>query len=194
MKKTLLGVSICFALFSCVKNDNNSNNSGIHVSSRTGSDNYQISFSGTLVIGSTVRQFSDYSTLDLSHPSTTVPPLIYQINGSTVWSPEPVCTDMITSTGNNPNTSFYTIRMTDYRFDTISTIQFNTPLVGNFSTSDSFVYISIGGLSTTAIADISFSAVTNDGSGNFDLLGRAIISAGDTVPFSYKGSFTNLGR
>lgn len=193
MKKTLIGVSICFALFACVKSDNNSN-SGVLVNSRTGADNYQIGFSGTLIIGSTVRRFSDYSTLDLSHQSTTVPPQIYQINGSTVWSPEPVCTFTINNIGNNPNRSFYTIRMTDYRFDTISTIQFNTPSVGNFSASDSFVYISIGGLSTTAIANISFSAITGHGNGNFDLQGGAIISAGDTVPFSYNGSFTNLGQ
>jgi hypothetical protein len=168
MKKIFLILTMLF-LLSCTKSNNNS------TANRT-------SYTGTLIIGPSVRQLNDYS----EHGASAG----YMINGN-VQSSMPACfaTD---KSAMYPTDPFFIVQMTDSRPDTLSSIQFNIPSFTTFANYGSLVYINIGGTSITAVANISFTFAGNDGT--FAMLGKAGVASGDSLNFSYNGSFKNMAR
>lgn len=166
MKKILPTIIICL-LFACSKsNQNDSANT--------------VSYSGTLTIGPVVRHLSNYSV-----PSN-VPGSNYLINDAKVSSSMPVC-----YTQGTGNSTALTVIMSDVRPDTLSKIQFGIPKFGTFSNFNTAVFIEIGGQAFNSTASVSFVMPTS-GTGTFAMTGKSKIPSGDSVNFSFNGSFKNL--
>lgn len=171
MKKICTLLSLFF-LTGCLKS--NPESSGNQPGVKT-------SYEGTLIIGPVVRHLSDSSE---ANPAGSG----YILNGN-VQSITPAFFATNNSSA-SPNSTFYVAEMTDSRNDTLSYIQFNMPYFSTFSNYSSPVFITIGDSSITAVADISFTVVNNDGS--FDMVGDVVVSPGDTTNFSFNGTFKNM--
>ncbi len=176
MKNIIFLFSVCLIFVGCSKNNNSSGKTAIPLDTA--------SFKGTLIIGDTVRFLSDFSLPDTISSQKSLWP--YEYNNYLLLSNFPITYALNYA----PNDSFYRVRMFDIRPDSTISFDFYIPSFTSFSNYKTAVDVVLTGKEVPCIASVSFNMA--DSSGTFSMTGGAIVSPGDTVAFSFNGSFKNM--